>query len=100
VGSRSLAIVTCVLTLLSCPAYAWIPEDAVATASALCTHVWTCQAINTTAGSDCSPNWTCDYTVGSYTGVAYKWGGFATPSQFDTKLSVDRLGAVAKPPHL
>lgn len=53
-------------------------------------HEWDCTAANLTV--DCSNSWSSDYSVGTYLGVPYDWGGFVTLQEFDDDIA-DGLGA-------
>jgi len=64
-------------------------DQIIATAQAYAGHRWYCSASNT-GGRTCANGCTVGdskFGVGYQVGVAYKWGGFDTIEQFDTKLS-------------
>ncbi len=50
-----------------------------------CYHEWDCSSDNLTV--DCSNSWSSDYSVGTYIGLPYDWGGYYTLPEFDAALA-------------
>lgn len=84
-------MVSGLLALASTESAMAIPRNEVMDNAALYAyHGWHCAEANLSV--DCSTDWESDYTVGDYTGIPYKWGGYDTVEEFDQKLA-DGYGA-------
>ncbi len=70
---------------LAAPAAAVTRDEVVDLARDYCYHEWDCTAANLSV--DCSNSWSSDYSVGTYIGLPYDWGGYYTLPEYDAALA-------------
>ena len=78
------------MTLLLSTAQATTRERALDLSAEFATHEWTMTVANETAS--CSSSYRSDFTAGTWVGIPYDWGGFATSEEFDQAM-LDGEGA-------